>query len=378
MTSSVKFLGLMQGIGFQERKGSAFYNLFQRLRLNGNMPEVAGFQIPAAVRKAYFLKNISTNKERWNIKDQLDVDRYALASKYACSAVNEVSEGYNSVIQIGSNFSIAHAPKIRSRAVPLFSFHDNNFASYARSIRSGVVGDDILQRAFKYEQDVYKSLTRIFTMSKTLRRSFIEDFGLPEEKVVYAGFGAPFFSDGSERKDYTGKNIVFIATHSFESKGGKVLLEAFRRARKAIPDISLTMIGKDWGINEPGVECLGFLDKRDEVDFSLYKRSFEGASLFILPSYNEAFGEVFIEAMSHGVPCIGTRAGVMPELIEGNGAGFVITPGDVEGLARLIIELIDSEGDLKRLGQAGMEAVNREYQWPTVISRILDAVEPFV
>jgi len=378
MTSSVRFLGLMQGIGFQERKGSAFYNLFQQLRLNGNMLEVAGFQIPDAIRKAYFLKNISTSKERWNVRDQLDVDRYVLASKYACDAVNEVNENYNSVIQIGSNFSIAHAPNIRNRSVPLFSFHDNNFASYARSLRPGVVGDHILQRAFKYEQDVYKSLTRIFTMSKTLRKSFIEDFGLPEEKVVYAGFGTPFFSNSSESKDYSGKNIVFVATHSFESKGGKVLLEAFRMARKAIPDISLTMIGKDWGISEPGVECLGFLDKRDEVDFSLYKRTFEAASIFILPSYNEAFGEVFIEAMSHGVPCIGTRTGVMPELIEGNGAGFVVTPGDVEGLARLIIELIDSEEDLKRLGQAGMDAVNREYQWPAVISRILDSVEPFV
>ena len=65
---------------------------------------------------------------------------------------------------------------------------------------------------------------------------------------------------------------MFVATHSFEAKGGKELLDAFRRVRKVIPDVTLTMIGKDWGIDEPGIECLGFLDKRNSGDLAIYKR----------------------------------------------------------------------------------------------------------
>lgn len=378
MTSKVNLLGLIQGWNFQEKKGSAFYNLFQQLRQAGSMCDVVDFEIPAVIRKAYFVKNISMSKERWNVKDQLDVSRYHVASRYARDAIEAVDSAYDSVIQIGSNFRIDASPIIKKKELPLFSFHDNNFSSYARSLRSDIVGSDVLDRAFKFEKGVYESLTRIFTMSKTLRRSFIEDFGLPEEKVVYAGFGSPFSLNGPIDKSYSQKNIVFVATHSFQAKGGRELLDAFRKVRKVIPDVTLTMIGKDWGINEPGVECLGFLDKRNEADLAIYKRSFEAASLFILPSHNEAFGEVFIEAMSYGVPCIGTRTGVMPELIEDNDAGFVVNPGDSKELTNLIIELIESEEDLRKLGQAGFEAVNNEYQWSTVTSRIINEVERFV
>lgn len=378
MTSKVNLLGLIQGWSFQEKKGSAFYNLFQKLHQAGNMCDVVDFEIPPVIRKAYFAKNISMSKDRWNVKDQLDVGRYHLASKYARDAIEAVESPYNSVIQIGSNFRIDATPIIKEREVPLFSFHDNNFSSYARSISSGIVANDVLHRAFNFEKSVYESLTRIFTMSKTLRRSFIEDFGLPEEKVVYAGFGSPFSINGPLDKSYSQKNILFVATHSFEAKGGKELLDAFRRVRKVIPDVTLTMIGKDWGIDEPGIECLGFLDKRNSGDLAIYKRCFEAASLFILPSHNEAFGEVFIEAMSYGVPCIGTRTGVMPELIEDNDSGFVVDPGDSEGLTNLIIELIESEEDLRKLGKAGFRAVSNEYQWSTVTSRIIKEVESFV
>lgn len=342
------------------------------------MCDVADFEMPKVLRKAFFLRNLSTSKERWNVKDQLDVGRYRLAGLYARDAVGEIQASYNSVIQIGSSFCIGKSPIIKKNEIPLFSYHDNNFSSYVRSVRPGVVGHNHLRRAFRFEQGVYESLTRVFTMSKTLRKSFIEDFGLPEEKVVYAGFGSPFFRNGAIDKDYSQRNIVFVATHSFEAKGGRELLDAFRRARKVVPGLTLTMIGKDWGVDEPGIKCLGFLDKRNEADLSIYKRSFEEASLFILPSHNEAFGEVFIEAMSYGVPCIGTKTGVMPEIIEGNKAGFVVNPGDSRELTRLIIELIESEDELRKLGQAGFQAVNNEYQWSTVTSRIINAIEPFV
>ena len=65
----------------------------------------------------------------------------------------------------------------------------------------------------------------------------------------------------------------------------------------------------------PGVECLGFVDKTTgdgaETLHDLYRR----ASVFVLPSYNEAAGNVFVEAMAHKVPCIGADCCAMPEII---------------------------------------------------------------
>nr|WP_245000343.1 glycosyltransferase family 4 protein [Marinobacter daepoensis] len=215
-------------------------------------------------------------------------------------------------------------------------------------------------------------------MSKTLRNSFISDFGLPEDKVIYAGFGSPFGVRDVKEKSYSSKNILFVASHSFESKGGKDLLAAFRKIRKLDPEVTLTLVGREWGVDEPGVKCIGFLDKRNAEDLRKYHECFELASIFVLPSHREAFGEVFIEAMSFGLPCIGTRAGVMPELIEENNAGYVVTPGDKDEIAQIILDLISSEDELRYLGANGQHAVESEYQWSTVTSRIISQIEKFV
>lgn len=377
MTSEVKLLGLVQGWSFQEKKGSAFYQLFNELSESGYLAGLADFEIPSLIRKGLFLSNFSLNRERWNVKDQLDVRRYGLASRYADSAVSNTVADFNSIIQIGSNFSLTDS-LFGGKNIPKFSFHDNNCVSYFKYLPKRIVKDKRISSVFEYESRVYRDLSSIFTMSRTLRDSFIKDFGFPEDKVVYAGFGAPFGIRDIACKSYQSKNILFVASHSFESKGGKDLVTAFRKSRKKIPDLTLTMVGKDWGIDEPGITCLGFLDKRNPADFERYRKCFEHASLFVLPSHKEAFGEVFIEAMSYGVPCIGARTGVMPELIEGNAAGYVVNPGDIDHLTSLICDLVESECDLKKMGGNGIFAVDSEYQWSTVTSRIVSQVKKFI
>lgn len=378
MTNNVNLLGVIQNWEFQERKGSAFFRLFYELIESGHMSDVASFELPKIIRKLFFLSNFSPNKERWIVNDQLDVRRYRVASEFATSSVSRVDSDVNAIIQIGSDFTIRSIAGKKCFNVPRFSFHDNNFECFSRSLRAGVLSDRKRVRVHNFERDVYKGLSGIFTMSKTLRRSFIEDFGLPEEKVVYAGFGTPFEAQDISQKSYSTKNILFVASHSFEAKGGKDLLKAFRTVRISHPDARLTLVGRDWGIDEPGVTCIGFLDKRIAGDFKKYQDCFKNSSLFVLPSHKEAFGEVFIEAMSYGVPCIGARTGVMPEIIEGNSAGFVVDPGDVDNLASSIISLLHSEADLERMGCNGANAVRTEYQWSNVISRIVSRVSDFV
>jgi len=342
------------------------------------MNEVAGFEIPTVLRKAFLLSNFSLSKELWKVKDQLDVNRYGLASWFARKAVSESRSDFNSILQIGSDYRLGRSIKSPFSDVPIFSFHDNNFSSFFRSLSPGLVSNKRKVNAYNFEKAVYGELCSIFTMSNTLRDSFVKDFGLPEDKVIYAGFGSPFVAQDVSDKDYSTKNILFVASHSFESKGGKDLLGAFRIVRRANPNVTLTLVGRDWGIDEPGVKCIGFLDKRKDEDLRKYRECFGLASLFVLPSHREAFGEVFIEAMSFGLPCIGSNAGVMPELIEGNNAGFVVNPGDQDELAEVILDLINSENDLRTLGYNGLNAVDSEYQWSTVTSRISSQVRKFI
>ncbi len=78
-----------------------------------------------------------------------------------------------------------------------------------------------------------------------------------------------------------------------------------------------------------------FLGKQDDVESLL-----SVADLLLLPSEEEAFGLAALEAMSCGVPVIGTRVGGVPEVVEDGKSGFLLEVGDVEGMARAALCLL--------------------------------------
>ena len=63
-------------------------------------------------------------------------------------------------------------------------------------------------------------------------------------------------------------------------------------------------------------------------------RAFASADVFALPARGEAFGIAFAEALAAGLPVVGYRSGNVPALV--GGAGLLVEPGDVEGLARAL------------------------------------------
>jgi phosphatidylinositol alpha-1,6-mannosyltransferase len=74
------------------------------------------------------------------------------------------------------------------------------------------------------------------------------------------------------------------------------------------------------------VEFLGFVEEAQLAN------EFNACDLFALPSGKEGFGLVYIEAMAHGKPCLGARAGGVPEVIT-NDCGVLVDYGDGPGLA---------------------------------------------
>ncbi len=78
------------------------------------------------------------------------------------------------------------------------------------------------------------------------------------------------------------------------------------------------------------VEFLGFVEESRVPD------EFNACDLFALPSEKEGFGLVFLEAMAHGRPCLGARAGGIPEVITED-TGVLVDYGDVPGLAAAVI-----------------------------------------
>jgi glycosyltransferase involved in cell wall biosynthesis len=88
------------------------------------------------------------------------------------------------------------------------------------------------------------------------------------------------------------------------------------------------------------------------------------ATLFVLPSVQEAFGVSFVEAMAAGVPAIGSRGEDGPAEIAAAGGGIeLVAPRDPAGLADRIDKLLSNPHTLAELGRQARETVRREFTW---------------
>lgn len=154
--------------------------------------------------------------------------------------------------------------------------------------------------------------------------------------VIYNGC----IGNKGERKAHQGFYIGYIGDISY-AKGIDILLEAIKQLPDDVKkDLKLIMAGreKDITINEIELffnqnninikfEFLGYVSNAsDAVNPKL--------DVFVLPSRNEGLSVCLIEAMSYGVPLIGTVAGGIPEIITDGVNGFLV--GDAEQLSKKI------------------------------------------
>ncbi len=98
------------------------------------------------------------------------------------------------------------------------------------------------------------------------------------------------------------------------------------------------------------------------------------ATLFVMPSTDEAFGVAYIEAMAGGVAAIGCRGEAGPEEIAAAGGGIeLVDTGDVQALAATIDRLLGDPDALAQLRRAARENVAREFTWERCGRATVDA-----
>jgi glycosyltransferase involved in cell wall biosynthesis len=83
--------------------------------------------------------------------------------------------------------------------------------------------------------------------------------------------------------------------------------------------------------------------------------------VFLLPSEHESFGLAALEAMSCGLPVVGSRIGGLPEVINDGDTGFLCDPHDSACMTRLIVDLLMNESLRKSIGDKARERAVREF-----------------
>jgi glycosyltransferase involved in cell wall biosynthesis len=101
------------------------------------------------------------------------------------------------------------------------------------------------------------------------------------------------------------------------------------------------------------------------------------ADCFCLPSVQEGFGVVFLEAMAAGLPIVACRAAAIPEVVIQGETGVLVEPGSPGALADALEGLLRQPEVRRAMGNAGRRRA-AEFMPERVAGRFLAAVESVV
>jgi glycosyltransferase involved in cell wall biosynthesis len=242
--------------------------------------------------------------------------------------------------------------------------------TFNSEVASGRFGSKIITKFMK-------SSDAIITCSSFVQKHLIGYMPSIAEKtfVIYNGFSKDLdFS--YKRHDFhhlpeglrNNKFILCIGAFN-DIKCQNVLIEAFALINAKIQNTKLVLIGGH-GNQLPNVkkliDQLGLNDSvlvfnnvpRDKIHVFLHH-----ASLFVLPSKNEALGIAILEAGSFNLPVIATRVGGIPEIIEDGKNGLLTKSQDVQELAYAILNIFSNPEKAQEMARELKKKISDKFTW---------------
>jgi glycosyltransferase involved in cell wall biosynthesis len=190
---------------------------------------------------------------------------------------------------------------------------------------------------------------------------------LPESKRALVRNGIPIPGGpppaGPDLPLSPGTRLVASAGRLSPEKRFDRLIDAVALARREIPELRLLLVGD--GPERSALESRAAERAGGAVHFAGFREDSTAwiarAEVFVLSSDREGLPISLLEAMALGVPVVATAVGGVPELVRSGETGLLALAPTAEGIAEPLVRLLRDPALRARLGEAGREAVRREY-----------------
>ncbi len=258
---------------------------------------------------------------------------------------------------------------------PLFIYTDYTAALSARAPVAGRSPFSASEREkwFELETAAYRRSRHIFCRSRLVAESLQQDYTIPKDSISVIGGGANLFPENLPQRSLEGPPTALFIGKDFYRKGGDRVIDAFERVREAVSDAKLVMVTYPPANLRTKDSHVVFVEP--SVDREELSALYAGASLFVLPSRLETWGDVLLEAMAFGLPCIGVRGQPMEEIILQDETGFLVPPGDTEALAAAMMKVLEDPTVASRMGKSGRKRVTQNFSWPLVAQRLISGIQ---
>jgi glycosyltransferase involved in cell wall biosynthesis len=295
--------------------------------------------------------------------------RSLTARRRLAAQVAEAAEhlGVRNVMHTGT---LDLLPGIGSRDIRHYLYCDHTWAlARQHHVHASLFTERALRVFEEAERQSLDGITHVFTFGAYVRDNLIEHYGVAPDSVTAVGSGMGAIQPWHGAKDFSRPRLLFVAKHLFQAKGGGLLVEAFKLARRRRRDLVLTIVGDER--SRAFVPDLAGVEFRAHLPWDELQRQFREATLLVQPMLNDPWGQVYLEAMVSRTPVMGLARNGLPELVDGGRHGFLVDRADPEALAEAMLAALADPRRLERMAETAQAYVLATHSWDRVAERIL-------
>lgn len=227
--------------------------------------------------------------------------------------------------------------------------------------------------------------TRLIAISDAVIQ-YLLDEDVPKQQIVrvYDGVDLAQYQPSQSASAHDPGVVIGIIGQIGQRKGHIYLLEAVREIVKTCSNIKCWIVGKEPAHSteqytehllhyvqqhhlEPCVQFWGFRTDIPDILAQL--------DILVVPSLQEPFGKIIIEAMAMKKPVIASNVGGIPEIMVDGQTGILVPPGNAEALRRALELLVTDQDRRQNMGIAGRKRVERTFSTEKNVSRTVQVYE---
>jgi len=226
---------------------------------------------------------------------------------------------------------------------------------------------------------VFNRARSITTVSSFLKEKLLSAVPVSREKVQIVPMPVnPIFESSKPIIGAKGKKKKILAVARFtEQKGVGYLLEALKQLKEKGDNLEARIVGEGTLEDE-------FKRKIEQSSLSgsvflvpmmpqeKLRTLYEECDIFVLPSIEEGFGMVLVEAQLCRKPVVGVKSGGIPDIIENGKTGLLAEPEDSASLASTIEKILTDEDYAQKLADAGYKSAQEKFSSEAITRKYME------
>lgn len=195
-------------------------------------------------------------------------------------------------------------------------------------------------------------LSRFHTISNEDRKMRRQELEIPENVFCIGSF----HKDGVGQAEGNEPKLI---------KGPDIFLKVIERLHKNYP-LFVLLSAPARGYMIRGLEAIGVPHKHvGQKGFHQIPRLYQALDLYLLGSREEGGPQSVLESLASGVPFVGTRVGLAPDVIQNGLNGILVDIENVEGLANAVAILINDPEKRVQISRKGLDTA-QAYDWGNI------------